>query len=265
MQNRRAFFSLALALILGIGAAFAAQRLLERTPTVRQEPVETVPVVVARMDVAVGSALQRQHLDTVDWPKRYRPDGAVTEPAKLRGRVLRRPVSAGEPVLEPFLLPAGAEAGLGSVITSKSRAVSVKVDDVIAVAGFVKPGARVDVLATLRRIDRNGAPHSKVILQDIPVLAVDQTMEEARNGEPKASSVVTLEVNPEQAEKLIYSAHEGQLQLALRNPADHDQVATRSVSVADLLGGRPAPKRSKPQSRTGVQLIRGSQVSVKAF
>ncbi len=269
MQNRRAFFSLALALLLGVAAAVTAQRFLERqTPIVRETQVATAPVVVARVDVPVGTALQGQQLHTVEWPERYEPDGALADPKALAGRVLRRPVSAGEPILRAFLLPEGAEAGLGSVITDKRRAVSVKVDNVIGVAGFVTPGARVDVLATLRRIDRDAQPYSKVILQDIPVLAIDQKLEEAKNGEPQESSVVTLEVDSKQAEKLIYSAHEGRLQLALRNPTDHEQVETRSVGVADLLGVRrvaAAPSRPRPRSRVGVQLIRGSSVSVKAF
>jgi pilus assembly protein CpaB len=183
--------------------------------------------------------------------------------------VLRRALAAGEPVLEAYLLPPGSEAGLPGVIDDKYRAVSVKVDPVIGVAGFVRPGARVDVLATLRRVDQpDNIPYSKVILQDVRVLAIDQKLEEAKNGEPELVSVVTLEVAPESAEKLIYSAHEGRLQLALRKPGDDEVVRTDAVGVADLLGRQAAPKPQVARSyapSTQVEVIRGSDRSYKAF
>jgi pilus assembly protein CpaB len=112
---------------------------------------------------------------------------------------------------------------------------------VIGVAGFVVPGSRVDVMATIRRVDQDRAiPFSKLILQDVRVLAVDQKLEEVKSGEPELVNVVTLEVDPLQAEHLIYAAHEGRLQLALRAPGDDAEIATRSIGVADLLdGNRP--------------------------
>jgi pilus assembly protein CpaB len=179
------------------------------------------------------------------------------------GRVLRRALADGEPILEPSLLPEGAEAGLVSVIDDESRAVSVKVDPIIGVAGFVNPGTRVDVLATLRNLaTRDKIPYTKVILQDVPVLAIDQKMETAQNGEPELVSVVTLEVTPTDAEKLAYSAHEGRLQLALRGPGDHEVVKTIGVTAGDMLARK---RRSRVIRKAGIQVVKGSEVSVKSF
>ncbi len=266
MQKRRATLFLALSALLAIAAVLTARRLVERSREVVVAPVETTRVVVVRADVATGSALARAQLDEVQWPERLLPQGTFSDPAQLEGRVLRRALAAGEPVLEVSLLPQGAEAGLVSVISEKQRAVSVKVDPVIGVAGFVTPGSRVDVLATLRRVDQaQKLPYSKVVLQDVPVLAIDQRMEEAENGEPKLVSVVTLQVSPEQAEQLIYSSHEGRLQLALRSPADREIVPTTSVGVADVLGGRKANAASHARPGVGVEVLKGAKLSRRAF
>ncbi len=269
MQNRRALLFLVLAVALGVGAAFTAQRWLEDQ---RRQPIEakratTQPVTVVRQDTSVGSLLNERELATVDWPLEYVPQGAYVNPSQLNGRVLRRPLAAGEPVLESALLPEGAQGGLVSVIDPTQRAISVKVDPVIGVAGFVTPGAHVDVLVTIKRVDTDGLPYSKVILQDVQVLAIDQKLEEAKEGDPILVQVVTLEVSPEQAERLTYAAHEGKLQLALRNPSDRELVDTRSVGVSDVLGIRRRVSRGKPRavSTTNVEVIKGAQLSVQTF
>jgi pilus assembly protein CpaB len=267
MQNRRALLFFGLAIFFGIAAAYTARNLLEDRASQAASPaVETTPVVIVRTDVPVGSSLSTRQLDTVDWPQSYLPDGTFSDPEQLAGRVLRRALARGEPVLDPSLLPVGSEAGLPSIIDDKLRAMSVKVDPVIGVAGFVAPGTRVDVVATLRRVDlTNKLPYTKAILQDVAVLAIDQKMEEAKNGEPELVSVVTMMVTPKQAEELTYASHEGRLQLALRSPADREKVKTQPVSVATLLGGPPRkPKRSRAPRNT-VQVLKGSSVSVKSF
>ncbi len=268
MQTRRSIFFLALAAVFAIAAVFSARRWIEgQIPAPSDTDAATIPVVVSRVEIPVGVAITERQLETVQWPQRYVPKGVFREPNEAQDRVLRRPLSIGEPVLESSLLPKGATGGLISLISENKRAVSVKVDPVIGVAGFVTPGARVDVIATLRRIDQpNALPYSKVILQDIPVLAIDQKMEEAKSGEPEVVNVVTLEVDPEQAEKLLYGSHEGRLQLALRNPKDRELTATKSVSVADVLGNeRRGALRSAPDAKYAVQVIKGSAISVRSF
>lgn len=264
MHNRRALLFFAFAVVLGTAAAFLAHRALEKQApaTVEIARIETVNVVLARTDMTVGSALAPQQLRTVEWPKEYAPRGSFTSEEQLEGRVLRHALADGEPILEPSLLPIGSEAGLVSVIEATSRAVSVKVDPIIGVAGFVNPGTRVDVLATLRDLGTaKKIPYTKVVLQDVRVLAIDQKMETAQNGEPELVSVVTLEVTPKQAEELAYSAHEGRLQLALRSPGDREIIKTIGVSASDLLA-RP---RARAIRKSGVQVVKGANVSVKSF
>lgn len=263
-MNRRALLFFALALAVGVAAAWTAQRWLKGQVPAQQAEIAMISLTVAKVDVAVGTALADNQLSAVEWPKSHLPKGSFSEAKDLRGRVTRRPLVAGELVLEALLLPQGSLPGLVSVISESKRAVSVKVDSIIGVAGFVTPGSRVDVLATLRRVDlKKVLPYSKVILQDILVLAVDQRMETAKGGEAEVVNAVTLEVKPKQAEKLIYSAHEGRLQLALRNPSDRETVDTRSVNVADVFG-RPSARGPKVR-RSSVQVLKGSTVSVKWF
>lgn len=269
MRNRNSFLFMALAITLGLTAVFIARSRFQDTITLTAQSVPTSNVIVVKTEVPVGTALTALHLDVVEWPTQFVPEGAFTESSALFGRVPRRALAIGEPILAGSLLPNGAQAGLGSLIGESRRAVSVKVDPVIGVAGFVTPGSHVDVLATLRRVDRDKAlPYSKVILENIAVLAIDQKLEDVGGSEPQLVSVVTLEVDPKQAQKLIYSAHEGHLQLALRNPGDVESIDTQSVGVADVLYSAKATPAAKKKAvaqpaRSRVQVIKGSNVSIK--
>jgi pilus assembly protein CpaB len=268
MQNRRGFTFLILAVVLGLGAAFMAREFTGSTPAAQAAAVPTTPVVVAQADIGTAATLNLTELKTVDWPSAHVPVGALSSVSDAEGRVTRRPFAAGEPVLEVGLFEQGTEGGLGAVIESGYRAVSVKVDSVIGVAGFVNPGARVDVLATMRRVDQQKAlPYSKAVLQDVKVLAIDQKLEEARDGEAQLVSVVTLEVKPEDSQKLIYSAHEGRLQLAMRTPGDAELAKLQSIGVVDVLGVRKkkATKISRRSGGSAVQVIRGSKIETKTF
>jgi pilus assembly protein CpaB len=269
MQRRRGILFLTLAILLGLGAAWMAHR--SSTPRGPAQ-VATMPVVVARLDVTTASSLEAPALATVEWPRELVPAGALHSVEAAAGRVARRPIAAGEPILESALFERGTPGGLGAVIEPTHRAVSVKVDSVIGVAGFVKPGSRVDVLTTLRRVDQEKAlPISKLILQDVRVLAVDQKLEEARDGKPELVNVVTLEVDPTQAERLIYAAHEGRVQLALRTPGDDEEVDTLGAAVGDVLGERRAPQsvgakpRQVARAGTTVQVLRGSKIETQTF
>ncbi len=264
MQNRRTTIFFALAILFGIAAATLAQRMLSQpAPSAPQAAIETQTVLVARLDINKGTALVSNHLGSVEWPTNLVPKGTFSGKEAVQGRVLRHSLAAGEPIFENALLSKGSEAGLVSVISHNLRAVSVKVDAIIGVAGFVTPGSRVDILATFSQ-DGSKSSMSKVILQNVPVLAIDQKMEEVKNGEPELVSVVTLEVTPEQAEQLTYSAHEGRLQLALRSPADSDIAKTHGATASDLMPHKKsAPRRVAYTSN--VEVIKGAAVSVKAY
>jgi pilus assembly protein CpaB len=270
MQNRRGLIFLGLAVVMGLAAAWVTTEFAPNSAEANIASAEMTPVVVVRSDVPVASSLTSAQLKLVDWPMEHVPTGALRSIESARDRVVRRPLAAGEPILEAALYPMGAAGGLGAVISDKHRAVSVKVDNVIGVAGFVAPGSRVDVMATIRRVDMKRAlPYSKVILQDVRVLAVDQKLEEVKSGEPELVNVVTLEVSPVQAEHLIYAAHEGRLQLALRSPGDDAEVSTRSIGVADVLGDRTkkpvAQKKVVARKTGGMKIVRGADVEVKKF
>ena len=264
-MNKQAIIFLGLAGLFAVAAAWTASQWLGATPVAVAKRVETVPVFVARIDIPVGSAIRDNQIERASWPRGYAPPGSFQDAERLLGRIPRRPLAAGEPVLAASLLPEGARGGLVSVIDGSHRAISVKVDPVIGVAGFVHPGDRVDVLATLRRIDqKEKLPFSKVILQDVRVLAIDQKLEDTGKGDPTLVSVVTLEVSLEDAEKLTYISHEGRLQLALRHPADRETTKTKSVGVADLLPTRARRAvRRGPSSR--VEVLRGAEVSSQRF
>jgi len=267
MQNRRGLIFLGLAVVMGLAAAWATSEFAPNSAEATVVAAKTTPVVVVRTDVPVASSLTDAQLKLVDWPIEHVPAGTLHSIDDAKARIARRPLAEGEHVLEASLYPTGAAGGLGAVIADKHRAVSVKVDNVIGVAGFVVPGSRVDGMATIRRVGKKRAiPYSKVILQDVRVLAVDQKLEEVKSGDPELVNVVTLEVTPVQAEHLIYAAHEGRLQLALRSPGDDAKVASRSIGVSDLLdgpsSGKAAPKRV---ARSGIKIVRGSKVEVKKF
>jgi pilus assembly protein CpaB len=264
-KNRRAFLFFGLAVLCATAAAYTAKNMVQNGSAVAAVPViETTKVVIARADLSAGAAIRSEQLVVAEWPDDYLPDDIFQSAGELDGRVPRRAISAGEPLIAGLLHPEGADAGLVSVINENVRAVSVKVDPVIGVAGFVRPGTRVDVLATLRRIDlTKPLPYSKIILQDIKVLAIDQQMETASDRDPEIVSVVTLEVTPKQAEQLIYSAHEGKLQLALRGPGDHEILKTKAVGVSDLLGTRK--RKGVAVRRQRVEIVSGSSVNTKRF
>jgi len=204
MKNRRPLLLFALAVTFGLGAAFLAQRTLETQPeTLATAKIETTNVVVTRVDLPMATALKTEHLDLIEWPTAYLPEGTFTDASQLEGRVLRRPFAEGEAIRENGILPKDSAGGLEAIIEPNRRAVSVKVDPIVGVAGFVTPGSRVDVLATLRRLDwQSKQPYAKAVLQNVRVLAIDQKLEEIGGAEPELVSVVTLEVEPADAEKL---------------------------------------------------------------
>jgi len=265
MQIKRSLLLLTLSAALGLGAVYAQRHYSAKNA--ENQATALASVVIARSDIAVGEALDARQLDSIGWPQAHLPAGTISNAEALAGRILSRPVVAGEPILESALLPAGTIGGLAAVIEPDHRAVSVKVDQVIGVAGFVKPGARVDVLTTLRRTGgRDDSARSRVILQNVPVLAVDQKMQTAGDGKPEVVNVVTLSVDPDQSQRLVLGAHEGKLQLALRNPSDAEVLELRSVTAADVLGlQRKAARKQASGGGTSVQILKGTAVTSKVF
>jgi pilus assembly protein CpaB len=168
------------------------------------------------------------------------------------GRGLIMPVLENEPILPMTLAPKEAGAGLPPAIPPGLRALSVRVNEVIGVAGYVLPGTHVDVVATVNPGERQGDMTSKVILTNVLVLAAGTKMEQDQNNKPMAVNVVTLLVNPDESERLTLAAGEGKIQLALRNPLDRESPQTRGVRPAALLGTPPPVRQIAAPPRPGV-------------
>jgi pilus assembly protein CpaB len=269
MRNRRAFFFLLLSIMSGMAALIAYYGSVQKAGQVVAEPIiETTPVVMAVADLSPGKLIESSQLEVIDWPSQYVPVGALQTPAEVADRIPRRTIAAGEPILDGMLLEEGRRSGLTALIEPNHRAMSVKADAVVGVGGFIQPGSRVDVLAQLRNIDQDkGAmPYCRTILQNVKVLAIDQNYEPSTTGAAAAlASVVTLEVDPGEAQMLAYASAEGTLQLALRNEQDENLVDLRTTGPRDFLDKvRAKPKRRKKVAkapRNSIESIRGSNMS----
>jgi pilus assembly protein CpaB len=233
MKNLKAIGLLILAIITGLAAAvYAASWVAQRGN------IAASKVVVAAMDIELGSKINPQMVNHVDWPTGSVPDGAFKDVKELQDRVLKVSVQRGEAILERKLSPPGTTGGLSAVIAEGKRAMTVRVNDVVGVAGFALPGNYVDVMVnTQQERGRNepGAQISMTVLEQVLVLAVAQ--EASRDDtKPKVVSAVTLELTPEHAERLDLARSVGTLSLVLRNQLDKKTVATTGITRAQLLG-----------------------------
>ena len=220
-------------------------------------------VVIAKVPIAVGTKITAEHLGTASIPNGSMPEGAFKESEKVVGRVAVIPIGLREPVTDTKLAPEGTAGGLSAVIPEGYRAMTVKVNDVVGLSGFVMPGSFVDVVCVITPADQqsNGNPISKIILQNIKVLASGTEIDRPKD-EREANSVkaVTLQVTPEQAEKLALAVNEGKLQLVMRNYGDQDDAQTRGVNKGTLLNGDsyvppPAPKAEAPKAPAPAQPV----------
>lgn len=250
MKGRRAFLMLGLAVVLGLAAVLLASRWL-----LRQAAPSTVRIAVAAADVGLGQRLAPEMVALADWPGGSLPAGAQRELAALHGRVLKASVQRGEPVTEAKLAPAGTLGGLSALITEGKRAITVRVNDVVGVAGFALPGNFVDILVHAPGEGGNGgnggaAALSKIVLERILVLAVAQ--EVARDDtKPRVVNAVTLEVTPVQAEQLDLARSVGMLSLVLRNQVDPRPADTAGATRHSVLGAGAPPASVVPAASGG--------------
>src|SRR5947209_4075095 len=236
MARMRVFMVFVLAITAGGALAFGTYNYMQHAPT-RTVSIPTRPVVVAAADLDVGAELGRDDIRIIDWPANGVPANAFEDPKDVIGRGLVLPVIQNEPILPSKLASSGAGAGLPPAIPPGLRALSVRVNEVIGVAGYVLPGTRVDVVATVSPTDAKKDMTSKVILTNVQVLAAGTKIErDTEKGKPIPVTVVTLLVDPEESERLTLAASEGKIQLALRNPLDKSATATTGVKPAALLG-----------------------------
>jgi pilus assembly protein CpaB len=209
-------------------------------------------VAVAKVAIPVGTKIIAEQLSLVQFPQESTPDGAFDSVEKLAGRVAVMNIAPREPITEARLAPEGTAAGLSAIIPEGYRAMTVKVDDVVGISGFIMPGTLVDVVVVITPTN-NGAlaqdPISKIVLQNIKVLANGQNIDKPES-EREANSVkaVTLLVTPEQAEKLALASSEGKLQLVMRNSIDQGDEQTIGINKRSLLGGDVATPQPEPGS-----------------
>ncbi|HZP48374.1 MAG TPA: Flp pilus assembly protein CpaB [Vicinamibacterales bacterium] len=265
MGRVRVFMVLALAVSLGGVFAYATYNYVQNVP----KPGPGVPtklVVVAATDLDVGADLTRNDVRVIEWPANAAPAGAFSDPKDVIGRGLIMPVIQNEPILPVKLASTEAGAGLPPAIPPGLRAVSVRVNEVIGVAGYVLPGTHVDVLAVVNPTDRHEEITSKVILTNVQVLAAGTKIErDERNNKPMAVSVVTLLVAPEEAERLTLASSEGKIQLALRNPLDKTTPNTAGIRPAALLGfGAPA-KNAAQRTHVAANPVKAAAAPAPAF
>lgn len=259
MIKRRTFSLLFLAIIFGFGATWVANQWLQaRMGSTAENEVanNTVPVVVAALEIAFGQPIEAAHIKTVTWPKDTVPEGVFQEAAAVEGRIATQRIFPGEPIFQSRAVERLQGSTLAAVIAPNKRAVTVRVNDVIGVAGFLLPGNRVDVLAT-HKVNRRAL--TETILEDLKVLAVDQTASPEKD-RPIVVRAVTLEMDPEQAEKLVKATEEGSVQLALRNPLDKAEEKKKPVQTVSLRKTRPA--RRVASGVGSVTVIRGTSVDV---
>jgi pilus assembly protein CpaB len=236
MARMRITLVLLLALAAGGGLALGTYRYMQNVP-VKTVSMPTKPVVVAATDLELGAQLKADDLHVVEWPASSVPNGAFSTPDEIVGRGLIMPVIQNEPILPMKLAGKDAGSGLPVVIPEGKRAVSVRVNDVIGVAGYVLPGTHVDVLATATPTNSEVDTTTKVVLTNVQVLAAGTKMEQdTEQGKPMAVNVVTLLVSPDEAERLTLGATQGKIQLALRNPLDKTEPETPGIRPAVLLG-----------------------------
>jgi pilus assembly protein CpaB len=247
MRNKRFFIVLAGALVFGLLAAVSVSRYLSSAQAYTNSLNQ---VAVAKVAIPIGTKIVPEMLMMVQFPKESTPDGTFDKPEKLTGRVAVVNIAAREPVTETRIAPEGSAGGLSAVIPEGFRAMTVKVDDVVGISGFIMPGTLVDVVVVMDPGDKTTQdPISKIVLQNIKVLANGQNIDKPDNQRDAASvKAVTLLVSPDQAEKLALASTEGKLQLVMRNSIDQGDEQTKGINKRSLLNGEHAAPQPEPGS-----------------
>ncbi|MCC6075948.1 Flp pilus assembly protein CpaB [Pseudomonas sp. GCM10022188] len=262
-MNSRTLVLIALSMVLGLGAAWMANNWLSaRLNTTADSNMENV--VVAAVEIPFGQMVEPQHVKAVLMPKGTAPGDAFDSVEKVTGRIATFTLLQGDILRSARLAEHLGGSTLASLIEPTKRAISVRVDDVVGVGGFLLPGNRVDVLATRKVSGSTNVAESETILYDLRVLAVDQTASTDKT-QPVVVRAVTLEMTSEEAEILVKSQTEGKLQLALRNPLD-DQKKIEEPKPAPVVAVAPPPppkpvvRRSSGIAGAQVTIIRGTEV-----
>ena len=246
--------------VLTAGLASYGVYMAVRSMPVREVEVPTAHAVVATRALPVGTMVTKDDVKVVGWPAASLVPGSFTDPEQVVNRGVIDAVSENEPLTETKLAPVGSGAGLPPTITEGMRAVSIRVNEVVGVAGFVIPGTRVDVLVTVRGGQASSEPQTRVVLSNVQVLTAGTRYDQERataEGKPIPTSVVTLLLTPEDAEKLTLASEEGKIMLTLRNPLDTAPTETDGARLSALLG-EPSRPPVRQVTRTGRTVVRAA-------
>jgi pilus assembly protein CpaB len=229
--------------------------------------------VAAVHNLDQGETLQKSNLVLVDWSGSGKLDGAFVKPDDLVGRIVMYPMAAGEPILDRQLLAPGVALGLSTKIPDGMRAISLKSDQVVGVAGFLLPGTHVDVLVTYRTPTAPD-PVTSTVLQDAQIIAAGQKMQPDPEGKPTTVDVVTLLVKPNDAERVVLASAQGSVHFVLRNGSDHEQLADTPANISELGGAKPVVIHEKvrrvdvpvtPAKIYTVETIAGGKQTTESF
>ena len=240
------------ALIFAGLAAWGVYNYLEKE-TSKTKSAQMDRAVVAVGDLPVGTKLNATQLKVVSWPKESKPQGSFVDVGAVTDRVIIKPVASGDVITEQKLLPKDVKGGGGMMtyaVPEGHRAVTVGVNEVAGVAGFLAPGNQVDLVLTTQMPSRPSENISKIILQDVPILATGQITTEQKDGKPVVVPTVTLDLTPENAEKLVLAASKGSLQLLLRNVMDKAPVDSKGATIVKVLTGVETPAVKAPVTKS---------------
>ena len=255
METRRVLIALLLALVV---AALATYFLYVRLGAGRGKP-QTIKVVATASEVSAGAVLKAEDLRAIDWPANLALTGSFSQVGEVVGRSPIYPLGKNEPVLDRDLAVPGSGAGLTAKIPPGMRAIAVRSNEVVGVAGFLYPGSHVDVLATFRPANST-SPVTQTILQDAEVVTAGQKIQPDPLGKPETVNVVTLLLKPDDAEKLTLASTQATIHFVLRSGADKERPQSRAVSLDELLGG---PKPVETVTPSGKPKAKAKMVAAK--
>lgn len=236
------------ALVVAAAATYGVYRYVENAKASNQ--IATLPVVVAARDIGEGQAIDRLAVVVAQWPAPTVPAGVYASVDSVAGRVSRVQIFKGEAIVPGRLAPDGTSPGLEVKIPPGKRAMAVRINDVSGVGGLIQPNSRVDILLTLNPTEANQARTAKIFMENMRVLAMGTEVKRGDDGRPIQATVATLEVTPEEAERLAIGASQGQITLALRGYGDPDSVQTKGATASDLVGDIPAARRAPAPTRS---------------
>ena len=293
MDRKKILVVVGVAALLALIASAGAYKFLSESGRVAEKArLQTVGIVVAVVDIPLGATINTNQVAVSAWPKENYPKDAIADPKTVIGRTALRDFVRGEPVIEGKLVPMNKPAGLLSLrVPQGMRAFSVKVNEVVGVGGFIVPDAMVDVVVTTAiSSSRQQDQISKIVLENVRVLAAGQVVEQQKDNKPVTVNTVTLAVTPDDAEKLALASNDGKIQLILRNYADSDNVVTGGIDKGRLLSSyrrapialaaatgdeakprravkkkAPAPAAAAPKTSYSVEVIKGNKRSEENF